>query len=423
MMLFPHRLRLWLFAALAFAVGFTGLEFDRLPQGGEGKGAIMVVSVSLPQAQAQSQRRSLLSVLFGRDKAKRKSVRKRTRSSNRRRTKRRTNNARSASAATEVVEKSEDARTVLVVGDFYADDIYEGLQANFSDQPGITFINRSNGLSGFVRTDIVDWPATIGPMVEELKPDFVIFMAGSNDRQQIRTPEGRFDRMTPQWQAAYKLRLKAMSDALKEAKVPFTWVGLPSVRFDTMSRDFIAMNGWYKNAAEKVPLGKFTDIWDGFADADGAYTRSGPDVSGQIVLLRRKDGINMTDDGERRLAFYLDSDIRRILEGQIAERRGITEFSGLGGFGVDGRAPSYDPAKTGRTAVINLDDPSADGGEVLAGARISFKSNTRSAAVPVPGAARSSASPKREGRVDDHSWPPADLQVVTPEGAVARAGG
>ncbi len=367
--------------------------------------------------------KSLFRAIFGRKKAERKVVTERKatpRKTERRKTVRRTKKRsvkRARAAATvsepapEVVEKSENARTVLVAGDFYAGSLVDGLEIAFADNPDIIIVDKSNGLSGFVRTDIIDWPATIGPMVEEIKPDYLIFMGGSNDRQLLRDDAGvTHQKLTDGWKDAYLKRIDSMGEALKATDVPFTWVGLPSVRFQTMSRDFISFNEWYGASAAKSAKGKFTDIWDGFADADGNYSRSGPDINGQITLLRRKDGINLTNAGERRLAFYVESDVRKMLEGIAVGGTGmISEFDGLAGQGA--AQATYDPAKTGRTIVVDLDDPVADGGEVLAGETVLIGAQPlEGGEVPLPGATiETTPVLQREGRVDDFAWPPREL--------------
>ena len=394
------------------------------------------VTPASAQTARQGERKSLFRAIFGRRKAKRKEVRPkvtkrrtttRSTSTKKRRTKsvkrvtKRAAVAAPAAQASAPVEKSEDAITVLVAGDFYSDDIYEGLQQAFADEPNVVLVNRSNGLSGFVRTDIVDWPATIGPMVEEVKPDYLVFLAGSNDRQLLVEDGKRYDKLTPGWQEAYKGRLAAMGEALKATDVPFTWVGLPSVRFDTMSRDFISMNEWYAAAAALAPRGKFVDVWDGFADANGNYSRSGPDVNGQITLLRRKDGINMTDAGEERLAFYVQDDIRKVIDGKVPATTPAGEFDGLVANGP--ARETYDPVASGRTIVVNLDDPVADGGEVLAGETIQFAPQAvGEAASPVPAPAPAPVV-QRQGRADDFSWPPAgnSNDVIPPRAVAARA--
>ncbi|TIW94917.1 MAG: DUF459 domain-containing protein, partial [Mesorhizobium sp.] len=52
-----------------------------------------------------------------------------------------------------VVEKTPDARTVLVVGDFMAAGLAEGLDTAFAENAGVRIVVRSNGSSGFVRDD------------------------------------------------------------------------------------------------------------------------------------------------------------------------------------------------------------------------------------------------------------------------------
>ena len=67
-------------------------------------------------------------------------------------------------------QKLPDAKTVLIVGDFMAGSLAEGLDAAFIDSPGVRVVDKSDGSSGFVRNDHRDWPATIGGMIEAEKP-------------------------------------------------------------------------------------------------------------------------------------------------------------------------------------------------------------------------------------------------------------
>ena len=59
--------------------------------------------------------------------------------------------------------------------------------------------------------------------------------------------------------------------------------------------------------------GTFVDVWDGFVDEAGKFVITGSDVNGQQVRLRGSDGINLTKAGKRKLAFYAEKDIRKIL--------------------------------------------------------------------------------------------------------------
>ncbi len=50
-----------------------------------------------------------------------------------------------------MVEKAPDARVILVVGDFMAAGLGEGLDTAFGENAGVRIVVRSNGSSGFVR--------------------------------------------------------------------------------------------------------------------------------------------------------------------------------------------------------------------------------------------------------------------------------
>ena len=71
----------------------------------------------------------------------------------------------------------------------------------------------------------------------------------------------------------------------------------------------VTFNGIYREEVEKVG-GQFIDIWDGFVDEGGKFVLTGSDINGQQVRLRGSDGINLTKAGKRKLAFYVEKDIR-----------------------------------------------------------------------------------------------------------------
>src|ERR1051325_1868189 len=61
----------------------------------------------------------------------------------------------------------------------------------------------------------------------------------------------------------------------------------------------------------KAVNGTFIDVWDGFADDNGHLVISGPDDDGQTRQLRSNNGINCTDAGQAKLAFFVAREIRR----------------------------------------------------------------------------------------------------------------
>ena len=104
-------------------------------------------------------------------------------------------------------------------------------------------------------------------------------------------------------------------------------------------------------------------MWSGFANEDGRYITSGPDVEGQTRQLRTGDGINFTRAGRLKLAFYVEREIRR-----------QTGF-GSGGIDlladVDARQPDRDRSRWHEALVgpvISLDNPLPGSSGELAGA-------------------------------------------------------
>jgi hypothetical protein len=298
------------------------------------------------------------------------------------------------------VEKAADARVVLVIGDFLASGLAEGLEVAFAENPQIRVVDRSSGSSGFVRDDYYDWPKQVGAVIQSERPAAVIAMMGSNDRQQMQVGEVRETPQSEAWTGQYQARTQAFGKAIAASKVPFLWVGMPPFKSTKMTSDMLAFNDIYRSAAQDNG-GEFIDIWDGFADENGAFVTTGPDINGHPVRLRADDGINTTKAGRRKLAFYTEKPLMKIL--------GLTTPDGAGTAHVPAGEPVKQPeagtvpATIDRTVPMLLSDPALDGGSELLGATPIVRDgnqSTRDTAI----SGDASASPP--GRADNFLWPP-----------------
>lgn len=311
-----------------------------------------------------------------------------------------------ASAATSAkpdalpVEKRPDARTVLVIGDFMASGLAEALATTFDENAGVRVLDRTQGSSGFVRLDVYDWPKEIGAVIDAEKPAAVVVMMGSNDRQAMRVGDTTEQPRSDAWTKEYQTRTIALAETMESRKVPFLWVSVPAFKSPKMTSDMLAFNTIYKGSAEGGG-GEFVDIWDGFVDETGNFVTSGPDVNGQPVRLRGRDGINLTDAGKAKVAFYVEKPLRKILGETDDEPKPIIVAPSL----PDG--PKM-PVAVDRTEPIALDDPSLDGGSDLMGGP--------AAAAALPGDPVV-AAPAPEGRADAFQPQP------SPSGAQAQPAG
>ncbi len=297
----------------------------------------------------------------------------------------------------DIQAKLQDAKPILIVGDFMAGSLAEGLEAAFVDSPGVRIVDKADGSSGFVRSDHRDWPGTIGAMIEAEKPAVVVIMIGANDRQQFS--DGRA-LLTDEWTKEYLARMNAFLEAVKKTGQPVVWVGQPAFKSKSITNDVLAFNEFYRNAAEKAE-GKFVDVWDGFVDQSGNFTLSGFDISGQTARLRNNDGIGMTAAGKRKLAFYVEKPLRQMLGNAISPDIAAIK-PGAPVQALPGA--SQVPLKVDRLAPISLNDPELDGGTDLLGAgphaAPSVDKSVRDRLV-IDGVAPEG----QPGRVNDFSWP------------------
>ena len=237
-----------------------------------------------------------------------------------------------------------------------------------------------SGLIRETRGDPPDWPVLAREILAAEKPAFVVMMVGLNDRQSIReraqpargaaqpgaaaapaagtpaqppaagtppaasaTPGQPNPAAPPQaapapattpapaaratdathefrsekWVELYTKRIDDTIAAMKSKGVPVIWVGLPAVRRENAATDNIFLNELYKARVEKAGA-TFVDIWDGFVDESGRYAQQGPDFEGQTRRLRSGDGIHFTQAGARKLAHYVEREIRRVLTTRAA---------------------------------------------------------------------------------------------------------
>lgn len=343
--------------------------------------------------------------------ARRKVIRRSTRQARKSVPRRNVERAEAAEPEVQAVEKLADAKIVLVVGDFLASGLAEGLTEAYAENPRVKVVDRSNGSSGFVRNDFFDWPGEIAGIVEEEKPSAIVVMLGSNDRQQMKVAGEREPVRSEGWTKEYELRAEKFGKIIADGKVPFVWVGMPAFKSSKMTSDMLAFNDIYRASAEGAGA-EFVDIWDGFVDENGAFVATGPDVNGQPVRLRAGDGINMTAAGKRKLAFYAEKPLNKIL----GETTG-PEPVAMAPATLPAVAPGApNAAPVDRTVPISLADPQLDGATELLGAQAPKKQEARTPGerLAIEGVAPEAAP----GRADDFSRPrKPPVPAVTPNSA------
>jgi hypothetical protein len=317
-------------------------------------------------------------------------------------------------AAKTPVAKDQTARKVLVVGDFMASVVAAGLDKTFAEDPTLRVVDRTNPNSGLARQDYYDWARQLPNILAADTPAIVVIAIGANDHQAltgaVAAPWG-----TPEWEAAYKERIAGLTTILTTYGVPYFWIGTVAMR-SVPEPDMTHFNDLFKPAVGP-PNGHFVDVWDGFADENGRLIISGPDVDGQIRPLRTSNGINFTQAGEAKLAFYVAREIRRatgIGTGTVNLVATLTPSSRVE-VGPDGRRRVVGP-------VISLNDPAPGTATVLAGDRTVLNAPPLLAAPHDSFSAQAilfqgTGLPVVKGRADDFTWPAQTATGAAPPAA------
>lgn len=307
-----------------------------------------------------------------------------------------------------------------VLGDSLGGYAAGGLSDAFADKPEVSIVNKTHDASGLVRDDYFDWlKAARDIATGKDRLDYVVIMIGINDFQPMRDGSDALDALSDRWRALYAQRIEAMIAPFAAAHIPVAWVGLPPVRVDKFNADIIKLNEIDKEHAEKAGA-KYIDIWDAFADQNGQFDAFGPNVDGQNVKLRGADGIHFTKAGSRKVAHFLEADIKRVMEKDKPQNESATlppdieqaagdinaqirrEMGAPEEPAAPGAPAPIEPSKPLAGPILSLTARPTSPGGVLA-AREAIPSDEPG---PVASVLRIGEPVEpRSGRADDFSWP------------------
>ncbi|WP_404289508.1 DUF459 domain-containing protein [Microvirga sp. RSM25] len=310
--------------------------------------------------------------------------------------------------------KVDPSTYVVVFGDALAGFARQGLDAHFAENQDVAVVPKIRDTS-LVRTDPADWPNFINSTLDSgQKTSVAVVMLGTSDRQAIKEGEESVEPLTDRWKDLYRQRVDAIVNTFKERKIPVVWIGLPPMKNSKASEDLVAINEIYKESVQRGG-GAYVDIWPGFVDDENRYTAEGPDVDGEPAKLRTNEGMFFTRAGSRKVAFFADTEIKRILgQGGTAAAPGPADITPADGSVApsieaalpappDAAAPIPLPSKplVGPVLPLTRQDVAPGGTLVSAPPKL-----TGDNAYTVQRALRVGIAPgSRPGRADDFRWP------------------
>jgi hypothetical protein len=331
--------------------------------------------------------------------------------------------------------------SIMVMGDGMADWLAYGLEDAFADSPEIGVIRKNKIRSGLLRYEFksqLDWWNVARDELAKEKVNYVIMMLGVSDRQNIRekdianepdpdapnadtadkdapnkdnpdqpsiiAPEpkqtkkanGVIEFRSDRWAQVYSRRIDETVAALKSKGVPVFWVGLPSIRGTKSTADAVYLNDLYRTRAERAGA-IYIDVWDGFVDETGKFTTFGPDYEGQMRRLRSGDGVYFTKSGARKLAHFVERELRRAMSSRVTPvALPVGPVAPVPAPGKSAVRPLIGPVVPLTVTPTNSDQLLGGAGAQPAHAdAIADRVLVKGEPVPAP-----------PGRADDFAWPP-----------------
>lgn len=288
----------------------------------------------------------------------------------------------------------EPTTFVAVLGDTFADDLTSGLRAALADRPEVGLVTRIKPGSGLAEegsrwNEVAREVAARKPLPQAA----VIFLGEVDPIPTGDAPKESADAASGSPMAElYATRVDEVLSAFRGTNMPVIWVGLPPVADEAVSADHAFVNEFIRQRLASYG-GTYIDVWEGFVDADGHFTPSGPNIDGAVSRLRAQDGVRFTRAGARKLAHYVEIELRRILDLQKDAEATSEELS---------KPDAQAPRKPGVSRLLILSTPPRAAGGVLVSGDAVQKGGALSAAQNALAEGRVTAPQK--GRADDFSW-------------------
>ncbi|MFL6206540.1 MAG: DUF459 domain-containing protein [Acidimicrobiales bacterium] len=199
---------------------------------------------------------------------------------------------------------ADEPLRVYIGGDSIIRDAGDAFLDLASDTPLFDTTLHYENATGLTRPDFYDWPAAFTRDMAEHRPEVVFVLFGGNDSQGIIGPGGEAlaGPSDPRWREEYGRRVAGVMDLLRAEDRVVYWVGLPPMRDDGFDRRAQIMNDIYRSAAQSRPWMTFLDTHPIFGDAAGSYVERKEDAGGDLVDLRQKDGVHLSQPGATQLA-------------------------------------------------------------------------------------------------------------------------
>lgn len=232
--------------------------------------------------------------------------------------------------------RADGGSHILVAGDSFAGPVASELNKFLRSNPGVTVKTDFRVASGLAHPDFYDWPARMQWDLATEGPDVVVLLLGTNDTMEMRVGRQFFSKGTPAWREEYGARVGGLMDMVGQAGAQMYWVAPPAMRDDWRNDMINIINDVIAEQASSRSWVHYVDTRPLLSDPDGSFALALADADGNLVQVRKTDGIHLTWDGSHWVAGL----IYRVLT-QNADTSGVTQS-----VADDAPAPTATPIPT-----------------------------------------------------------------------------
>jgi hypothetical protein len=198
--------------------------------------------------------------------------------------------------------------SIAVIGDSLADGIWGGVYRLLRKDQRFKVYRETVTASGLVR---YDWINRVNKLLQQKDIDIAIVLMGTNDGQALSEGKQRYSYQSEGWKTAYTQRVHQLMNLLAEHHVATFWVGLPTMRRDSLGKQAVMLNQLYQERAGNFEKIHFLSTTQLTAGEKGGYSAYLVDSSGRKKLLRTNDGVHFTMSGYDLLARYIIENVYR----------------------------------------------------------------------------------------------------------------
>ena len=213
-----------------------------------------------------------------------------------------------------------DVYKLHVVGDGLAEGLLGGVVEALGSDSRLAINRKLRTLAGLARPEADDELKALDDALVRETNHITLVMVGLNDRTPIRLANNkRLQVGRDDWREEYGRRADQAMKVLKKRGGAVYWIGLPVMKRSETNDDIQVMNDIVRERAYLNGI-KYIDAYAGLADEGGNFNSYGPDAAGKMRVMRTPDGIGFTEAGNRKLAHFVERDIRRDLTQAKSER-------------------------------------------------------------------------------------------------------